>query len=132
MILLDSSFIIALYNSRDERHQDAQKLIKEIANREFGDVFISDYVFDEVATGLARCIGHDEAVRICQLLLDSTYLTKVTEPIFRGSFEMFRKQKSKLSFTDCTNVVIMEDSGIKNIATFDSDFKSINYVNVVQ
>ena len=132
MILLDSSFIIALYNTRDGRHSDAGDLIKRIINKEFGDIFVSDYIFDEIATSLMRSIGHNDTTKICQALLDSSNLVTINEQMFREAFELFKKQKiTKLSFTDCTNIILMEEKGIRNIATFDNDFESIPHVNVI-
>jgi len=48
------------------------------------------------------------------------------------SWNIFKEQKNnKLSFTDCTNIAIMRINKIKNIATFDKDFKDIEGINVV-
>ena len=35
------------------------------------------------------------------------------------------------SFTDCTTLALMEKENIKNIATFDKDFKKIKEINVI-
>ena len=132
MIFLDSSFIIAFYNSRDSNHESARRLMKRIINREFGDPMISDYIFDEVATSLMKYIGHKEAVKTCEAILASVNLASVGESTFKKSFEMFKKQiNTGLSFTDCTNIALMEDQGLKNIATFDSDFKRFPQINSV-
>lgn len=110
MILLDSSFIMALYNERDEHHEDAAELMKVIAEKGFGDACISDYIFDETATGLLKNIGLAATIQRCNALLEASYLISVNERIFKKSFETFAKQKGTLlSFTDCTSVVIMEE-----------------------
>lgn len=132
MILLDSSFIIALYNTRDQHHENAQELIKSIMDKDFGDIFISDYIFDEVATCLLKNIGHHESVKICDVILNSSNLVFINETLFKRSFEIFKKQKNtRLSFTDCTNIIIMEERGMRNIAAFDGDFRSVDGINLL-
>lgn len=132
MILLDSSFIISLYNTRDQNHENAQELMKSIMNKDFGDIFISDYIFDEVATGLLKNVGLKESIEICDVVLGSSYLEFINGPTFKRSLEMFKSQKNtRLSFTDCTNIAIMKEKGIKNIAAFDGDFRSVEGINLL-
>lgn len=51
-------------------------------------------------------------------------ILKFDEEHFNRAWEIFKNQKrSELSFTDCTNIAIMGDLGIRNIATFDGGFE---------
>jgi predicted nucleic acid-binding protein len=57
---------------------------------------------------------------------------KIDEDVFEYSWETFKNQKiSKFSFTDCSNVSLMRDKGIRYIATFDREFRKINSIKVV-
>ncbi len=132
MILLDTSFIIAFYSEVDKNHKKARELMKRIVVKEFGDLFISDYIIDEVATGLLKKTGITETVRICGELLESAYLLTIDEALFYNSLDLFKKQKNTLlSFTDCSNVAVMDYRGIKNLAAFDDDFKSVKSINLI-
>ena len=106
--------------------------MKKIANKEFGDIFISDYIIDELATGLLKKTGIINTVRICNELLDSVHLLNMDNTSFNKSYDLFKKQRNTLlSFTDCTNIILMEEKGIRNLATFDNDFKHVPKINVI-
>lgn len=132
MILLDSSFIIAYYSERDQHHRSAREFMKKIAAKEFGNTFISDYILDEIATGLLKRAGLVETVRICNDVLQSNYLSNIDDILFNRTLDIFKRQKStKMSFTDCSNLALMEDKGIRNLAAFDDDFKHVDKINLV-
>ncbi|MEK6899294.1 MAG: hypothetical protein AABW79_04320 [Nanoarchaeota archaeon] len=47
MILLDSSFIVSYYNTEDENHKKAEKIMQNIFAEEYGEPIIIEYVFVE-------------------------------------------------------------------------------------
>lgn len=131
MIFLDSRFIIACKVADDENHEKAMKyLYKFVENKE--DITISDYIFDEVVTVLfLKTKDLNIAVDTGNILKNSTNLLKISESIFEKSWESFKAQKStKLSFTDCSTLVLMKKEGINKLATFDEDFKKIKEIEV--
>lgn len=106
--------------------------MKKIAAKEFGNTFISDYILDEIATGLLKRAGLVETVRICNDVLQSNYLSNIDDILFNRTLDIFKRQKStKMSFTDCSNLALMEDKGIRNLAAFDDDFKHVDKINLV-
>jgi len=133
MIFLDSSFIIAFYNIRDENHVRAKSLMPDIVNYKYGPLYIFDYVFDEIVTVIfIRLRDLRKAVRIGEYLRKSVELVEVTGPNFEEAWRIFKKQKeTDFSFTDCTSISIMRRMNIRNIATFDSDFLKLKEVNVI-
>ena len=52
MIFLDTSFIISFYNEEDDNHKKAWKIMEDLIKDKYGDVVISDYIFNECATVL--------------------------------------------------------------------------------
>ena len=50
MIILDSSFLVAIEVETDQNHEKAVEIRDRIIKREFGTVLISDYIFDETIT----------------------------------------------------------------------------------
>ncbi|MGC8831968.1 MAG: type II toxin-antitoxin system VapC family toxin [Thermoproteota archaeon] len=133
MIFLDTSFIAAFYNVRDENHVKAKNLMPDIVNSKYGPLYISDYVFDETVTvAFIRLRNLRRAVRIGEYLRKSVRLIEVTGSNFEDAWRIFKKQKeTDFSFTDCTSISIMKRMNIRNIATFDRDFLKLKEVNVI-
>jgi len=133
-LILDTSFLIALNDAGDFNHNNANSLKTSIKDKEFGQCYISDYIFDELMTLMrAKSINHSKIKDIGDsLLADKTIeLLKVDEEMFLQSWDLFKKS-SNISFTDCTTVILSEEFGIKNIASFDSGFGRFKYMKRVQ
>ena len=132
MIFLDSSFLIGYKIENDEHHERALKIMKDISSGVYGEVVFSDYVFDETLTvifGKSKIL--QEAVSLGDQLLGSVLFLSVDEVAFQETFDLFRDQKTTLSFTDCSIVVLMRSHGIKKLATFDKEFEKIEGIEVV-
>ncbi len=52
MILLDTSFLIALKNRADMHFARAQEIQQELFAKKYGSLFLTDYIFDEFMTFL--------------------------------------------------------------------------------
>ncbi len=129
-ILLDTSFLIALNNAKDKNHKHAHALKPRLKNKEYGQVYISDYIFDEFVTFLMVKSFPSNAIKeIGDTLLaeESIKLLKVDINIFIESWNLFKKSEG-LSFTDCTTIILAKTFSIKNVASFDSDFDKIPYI----
>ncbi|MDO8634237.1 MAG: PIN domain-containing protein [archaeon] len=130
-ILLDSSFTIAFANQKDKYHENALGLSELIKSKEFGEVFTSTYVFDETITYILARHGHSKAVEIGKMLLNSEItVLRVSENVFAQAWELFQSRQN-LSFTDCTNVKLMAEHNIKNLATFDHHFRQFKEINLL-
>lgn len=126
-IILDTSFLIALNDSGDFNHKRAQSLKTIIRQDEFGKCYISDYIFDELVTFLRAKSVNSEKIKLIgdALLSDGRIeLLKVDSDVFLQSWELFKKT-GNLSFTDCATVALAKGFGIRNIASYDSDFDRI-------
>lgn len=128
--MLDTSFLIAVNNRDDQNYERAQSLKSHMRNKDFGQVYISDYVFDELFTFLrARAFSETLMIGIGNKLLadEDIKLLQINTDIFLQSWDLFKKI-SGLSFTDCTTVILVKQYGIKRIASFDSDFDRISFL----
>lgn len=129
-VILDTSFLIAVNNAKDINHINAQSLKLRFKNKELGQVFISDYIFDEFVTFLmAKSFPANTIKEIGDTLLseESIKLLKIDTEIFLQSWGLFKKLNS-LSFTDCTTITLAKEVGIMNVASFDSDFDKVTYI----
>jgi len=129
MIVLDTSFIVSYFNTRDQNHLKAVKLMKKIHE----PLCITDYIFDEVVTvSLIRLKSLDRASKIGNVLLKSLKIINVEKTSFDNAWNLFCKQKETvLSFTDYTTISVMLENDIEKIATFDGDFGKISKITVI-
>ena len=131
-ILIDTSALIAARNAEDRNHKSAVNNMNSALKGEYGKVFTSDYVFDEIVTLAYMRTGKKIFALDIGLFARSRPITmRFVEPIdFDRAWELYRQYDDKnLSFTDCTNIALMERLDIESIFTFDSEFKGI--VNVI-
>lgn len=133
MILLDSSFIIAYSNEKDQYHAMALEIAKEIDDGKYGTPVVTDYVFDEVVTVMLSRTGNlPRVVDLGEKLLRANRFLRVEEQGFQSAWEAFANQKKRrLSFTDCTCFEICKSNGISSIATFDGDFAEVSSIKLV-
>lgn len=134
MIVLDSSLVVAYFNSRDDNHAKASKIIEDIVKGRYGSTAcITDYIFDEVVTvSFIRLKSLARSAKIGDMLLKSTKVLEVNKNCFDDAWDIFCAQKNThLSFTDCTTISVMQENNIENLATFDKDFTKINEIRVV-
>jgi len=130
-IFLDTSFIVAFSNESDVNHKDAIQISELIKTGNFGNAFISTYIFDEAVTLVLVRQNHAKAVSLGNSILNSEIsVLDVSHTAFEDSWKLFNQRKN-LSFTDCTSIKIMLENGIRNIATFDRGFKQFKEINVL-
>ena len=129
MIVLDTSFIVSYFNTRDQNHLKAVKLMKKIHE----PLCITDYIFGEVVTvSLIRLKSLDRASKIGNVLLKSLKIINVEKTSFDNAWNLFCKQKETvLSFTDYTTISVLLENDIEKIATFDGDFGKISRITVI-
>lgn len=122
-VFLDSSALVAYYNEDDTLHQQAADVMRKFSTGELSlsKFFTSDYVFDETVTVIECVLGrHDLAVKVGEALRQSprTEILPIDKDIFEASWKLFAASR-RLSFTDCTSLVLMRALGIQIAFTFD-------------
>jgi len=129
MIFLDSSFIIAYLNEADENHAKSLNIVKDIDRGRYGTPVITDYIFDEVVTVmLIKTKNLEKVIQAGEIILNSSLLFRIDENLFNLVWKIFKEQqKPMFSFTDCATIAICRTNGISNIATFDKDFKKLEF-----
>ncbi len=116
----------------DINHGSAVEVINRISSGEFDSPFISDYVFDETITAVFVKSGLNDAIFAGDRLRRSIEILKVDQDTLDNSWKLFKGQNgTKLSFTDCTIIALMDDKRMKSIATFDKEFKKVQSIKIV-
>ena len=133
-IFLDTSFILALKDKDDKNHDAAQKWMKRFLKNEFGKIYTSTFVFDELATLIMiRLKNLEFAKKICTYLLSSPRINilSLDNNNFIQTWEKFQKFWPKeLSFTDCSILVQCQDLKCDMVATFDHHFVGLIGTNL--
>ena len=131
-LLIDTSALIAARNTEDKNHKSSVNIMTAALKGEYGRVFTSDYIFDEAVTLAYMRTGNKKFACDIGIFARARPITmRFIEPIdFDRAWELYKQYDDKgLSFTDCTNLALMERLDIVSIFTFDSEFKGI--VNVI-
>ena len=118
---IDTLYVIALINRRDQYHAQAISVADKYADR---PLITTDAVLTEIANALAR--GYkQEAVEIVEQFLASedVEVVRMTPELFAQAFALYRTRADKeWGLTDCVSFVVMQERGITDALTFDKHF----------
>lgn len=120
-IFVDTGYIIALVNKRDQRHQQAV----ELAAR-YGDspLLTTNAVLLEVGNALVRNYKN-QAIEIIEQFLDGDNIEVVslTPQLFNQALTLYKTyQDKKWGLVDCVSFTVMRGAGINQALAFDDDF----------
>ncbi|HLC47642.1 MAG TPA: PIN domain-containing protein [Candidatus Norongarragalinales archaeon] len=119
MILIDSSFLISLFATDEERHARSVDLWKGLSEKGL----ITDHIFEEVVDWLMKHRGPETAYEAGRRMLNNAQLEIII--VDRRKIEIaleIMKKYGGLSLCDSLSVLIMKESGLVKILSFDSDF----------
>lgn len=122
-VFADTSFFKALFDLKDNFHQDAEKIWQRIEEEKIL-VVTTNYVLDESFTLLRKRSGCDLVKKFRDDLAITKNVLIIRVTIFdeAGAWEWFLLDWSDLSFTDCVSFAVMKRLGIKRAAAFDQHF----------
>ncbi len=123
-IFLDASYFLALNNLNDAHHQNAKNICQKIDNNEYGEIFITDHIFDEIVSVALRKWGKKESLEIGKNASETTTLIVTDSHLTNETWKLFQKTNLTLNFTDCNSFLTCQAFGIEHIATFDKEFKN--------
>jgi len=116
-IITDSSFVYALYNTRDSRHQEAMGF----ATQYTGGTVIPDVIVPEVSYLFSRDLGY---AGVQKFLEHFKQINARFEPIERGDLARVHEiavaySDAEFDVVDCCIMALAERLNIKQVATFD-------------
>ncbi|MCX7924678.1 MAG: PIN domain-containing protein [Fimbriimonadales bacterium] len=88
----------------------------------------SDYVLDETITRLRYDVGHDAAKRFLELTQKAAEagvleIVFVDETVWNVAVPLFLQYADvRLSFTDCTSFVLIQQLGVQEVFGYDAHF----------
>ena len=119
--LIDTSFIVALVNRRDEEHEKSLKLSAEFDKKQ---MIVTDAVLLEIGNSLSRRFKRSCIETIDGLFIsDEVEVIRLDETLFIKAFEFYRTHLDKTwGLVDCVSFVVMKDLDITNALTSDRHF----------
>ena len=124
-VFVDTSALLALFDRGEDRHRLAKECLAELASAR---LVVSDYVLDESLTRWLTSGRGVPGLAFVDALLRSPRheFVFVGEDSFREALVRAEKLAEQgLSFTDCTNVVLVEALALDAIFAFDEGFAHI-------
>ena len=125
-IFLDTLFVIALINQRDQYHKLAVELAARYERKRF---LITDAILLEVGNALARKY-RQQAVEVITHLLTSedVEVVRLTPALFDESFALYKAYRDKeWGLIDCISFVVMRQFDIQESLTFDQHFAQAGF-----
>jgi len=129
-VIVDTGVCYAHHDADAPRYDTARAAIRRVLAGEYGQPFVSEYIFDETVTlTRARTGRYADARRVGDHLDGPSSpfeLLVVDEQIFDRARDVFdRYDDHDLSFTDATTIALAEDREIDHVLAFDDDFDGI-------
>jgi uncharacterized protein len=118
---LDTLFVIALINQRDQYHDRATALAAQYEGRGF---LTTDAVLLEIGNALARKFKQQAVEAIGHLLTsEDVQVLRLTPELFAEAFALYESHRDKeWGLTDCISFVVMRREGVQEALTFDQHF----------
>lgn len=121
-IIIDSSFLVALYITDDSQHEMAEKIAKQMADIE-KKIIMHPYVIQEVVTILTYRIGITLANRFLDDLFSSKSVS-IPQVNTLQEADFFKRVNRRMSFTDITLVHLAKQISVP-ILSFDRQILSL-------
>jgi uncharacterized protein len=120
-VFIDTSYVIALINPRDQYHEGAMRLAKSYIGQ---PVLITDAVLLEVGNMLARNYRAETAKAINSFLSASEVeVVHLHEALFQRALSFYEQHQDKAwGLVDCISFITMRDAGINQALAFDQHF----------
>ena len=128
-IFVDTSFIIALINEKDQYHEQAEALSHKFEN---SPLLTTSAVLLEIGNALAKDF-RQEAASVIKVLQNSTNVevVDIDEKLFEKGLAVYEKYADKAwGLVDCLSFVVMWETRLTEALTFDGDFEQAGFTVV--
>lgn len=129
IVLLDTSFILALENRDDAYHEKAKSLDRELTLQEF-TYLVPWAVLIEIADGYARIGRRHKALQLLdRFQTEEGYVVEsLTVPMFQQALSLYRSRPDKeWGLTDCISFVVMDQWKTSIALTADVHFRQAGF-----
>jgi uncharacterized protein len=126
---LDTSYLLALVNTRDQWHADAMRWESRLAAQK-QRLVTTDYILVELADGLAAVRYRERASSIIAALQASSLVTIIgaSSPLLEAALALYAGRSDKdWGLTDCTSFAVMREQHVTSALTTDEHFRQAGY-----
>ncbi|MFN8111900.1 MAG: PIN domain-containing protein [Solirubrobacterales bacterium] len=127
MLFVDTSFLYAALDRRDDRHEDAVAVLDEASGQ---GLLTTSHVLGESWTLTRRRLGHRAAVSLLEAVRQSRLYTVVTpgQRLEERAFEWLHgHDEREYSSVDAVSFVTMRDRSVDTALAFDADFEAAGF-----
>lgn len=128
-VFVDSSYVIAACNLRDQHHEKTKAIDHVVAGA--AEIWTTDAVLLEVCASLASPSIRDVAVRLWDRFHGGDPRCRVVEATRENlldAMKLFRNRPDKeWSLTDCFSFRVMEREGLSDALTADQHFEQAGF-----
>lgn len=126
-LLLDTVFIQALLNKRDQYHARAKAFLPRV--RAAKEVWVTEAVLIEVGNALSA-VNRMAAVKFIEQCYRTANLqvVSVDTPLLTRALQLYHERPDKTwGLTDCISFVVMQSQGLTDAVTADEHFVQAGY-----
>jgi predicted nucleic acid-binding protein len=128
-VFLDTNGWLALLNSGDSKHHEADQLWRGLISRGV-EVVLTDWIIAETGNGSARSRRRSRFSESAQATLvdPRVNLVIVHQDLLNRSLELFGQYADKSwGLVDCASFIVMRDRSISDAFTSDSHFEQAGF-----
>ena len=128
-VFLDTAYVNALVNTRDQWHGAAIRWERQLAS-ERRRLITTEFVLVEIADGLARVSFRLQAAQLIAALQVSALVEIIpaTSVLFAAALELYRNRPDKdWGLTDCASFVAMHERALSEALTTDDHFQQAGF-----
>lgn len=129
-VYADTSFFVATIGPRDQFHRQAVEFMQAYD----GEVLTTDFVLLEFGNYLFRIKDRAFLEPVLRNIRSNPryHVAQATRKLLQAGIDRFNARPDKeWSLTDCISFVVMEDHGVREALTSDSDFEQAGFVKLL-
>jgi len=133
-IFLDTAYVYALVNTRDEWHKVALRW-QEKLEEERRSIVTTELILVEIADGLASIRFRVQAAQIIATLQSSPFveIVAVSSELLALALGLYRQHGDKeWGLTDCVSFLVMRERGLFDSLTVDAHFQQAGFQAVLR
>lgn len=126
MILIDTSYLIALMNSNDQLHHRARAWGETVTER----LLVTEHVLWEMVNGFSMPSDRPKAHAAIDWVQGNSgcVVVPATTELFETGLQLHREREDKeWSLTDCISFVVMQQNDLQRALTYDHHFEQAGF-----
>lgn len=128
-LFLDTAYIYALFNTRDQWYETALSWQKKIAAEKIS-LLTTEFILIEVGNGLSSLKFRKSAAAVIHALKENPFVTVIpaTSELFGQALALYEDRPDKnWGLTDCASFAVMTENNLTEALTTDEHFRQAGF-----